>query len=193
MRIDEITQSPDEKVIEFITQHCKPYLDEVDGISKALGDLALYRGVSMFKFDEGEYARIVPVNQNRRPTNTSAVAHQAVDDWFQAKFGIRFRQSSVFCTGNLGDAQSYAGTSGTTAIVMPVGDYDYCWSPDVGDLYIELQRNKGYSLSALMDINHYKCNEDIIAAIQSDNEIMLHCQSVMLVNPDWPALYRGIR
>ena len=109
----------------------------------------------------------------------------ALDDWFEQKFRIRFRQSSVFCTGDHYDAKSYSEPNGTTAIVLPVGDYDYCWSPDVGDLFISLQRNKGHDLTSFMNLSHYRCNEGIAKAIESGHEIMLHCQSIMIINPEW--------
>ena len=200
MRIDEITQTPDEIAIDYIKLHCQKYLDEVGGIENALQDIPLWRGISTpnFAFDRGEWARIVPVRQDRRPlTNTQAV-QTAVDDWFQEKFGIRFRQSSVFCTGEYDDARSYQSSGSTTVIVLPVGDYDYCWASDIGDLFIELQRATrqgplSQQLTTVLEQGHYKCNEDIIDGIRSGNEIMLHCQSVMLVNLAWPKLFKGLR
>lgn len=186
MKINDIIQ---DDAMQLIKNSCQRYLNEVGGIDRALVDIPLWRGISRFEFDDNEPLRIVPVNQSRRPMHIKADIQNALDDWFEQKFGIRFRQSSAFCTGNQYDAASY----GTAVIVLPVGDYDYCWSPDVGDLFIELQRNKGLTMQALLEQNHYKCNEGLISAIESSNEIMLHCQSIMLINPTGPALYKDIR
>jgi len=195
MRINEITQSPDDIVIEYIKLHCQKYLDEIGGIENALKDHPLWRGVSE-SFSRQEWARIIPVRQDRRPTNTDPKLQIVIDDWFQSKTGIRFRQSSAFCTGFYGDARSYQSTGGSTPIVLPVGDYDYCWSPNIGDLFIACQRGDSFmtvdeKAYEALEGGDYRFNTDLIEGIQSGNEIMLHCKSVMIINPSWPVLYKG--
>lgn len=195
MKINEITQTPDEIVIDYIKLHCKKYLDEVGGIVNALQDIPLWRGFQGSTLKREEWARIMPVRQDRRPLGNSREVQLAVDDWFQEQFGIRFRQSSVFCTGNYEDARSYQSDGNNTLIVLPVGDYDYCWSPEVGDLFIgiqqEVRRDRRENLpevTAALNVvrsGEYRYNTDIIDGIQSQCEIMLHCQSIMVVNPDW--------
>jgi len=193
MRINEITETFDSKILNYIKQNCKKYLDEVGGTGNALQNIPLWRGIadSSFTFGHEEWTRIIPVRQDRRPVTTKPEVQKELDDWFQQHFGIRFRQSSVFCTSKWDDARSYQSSGGTTVIVLPVGNYDYCWSPDVGDLFIVLQQNQGMDIPELLDISNYQYNKGLIDAIESENEIMIRCQSVMLINPNWPALHRG--
>ena len=198
MKIVEITQSPDDTVIDYINLHCGKYLDEIGGLRSALTIHPLWRGILdySFMFRNQEWARIMPVRQDRRPSSNKPEVQEIIDDWFQSKTGIRFRQSSAFCTGYHDDARTYQSDGGSTVIVLPVGDYSYCWSRDIGDLFIALQQNhcrQRLPIPELLDQSHYKFNTDLIAGIQSGHEIMLHCQSILVVNPDWPLLYKGLQ
>jgi len=194
MRINEITQSPDDRIVDYIREHCQQYLDEVGGLRNALSKLPLWRGISRYEFGT-DVAVITPVPQNRKPTATDLSIQTLADDWFQEQFGIRFRQSSVFCTGMYEDARSYQYPGGTTLIVLPVGDYDYCWSPIITDLYTVLPTAQdiedGSVVSEYLDRGKYKFNTELVRGIESTNEIMLHCKQVMMIDATWHKLYTG--
>lgn len=112
-------------------------------------------------------------------------------------YGVKPRESSVFCTGTMNVARDY----GYIYAIFPIGDYTYWWSPKVEDLAetyreydlvfsaIESQLSSGdsealpeykeklrKSVRRLLAENEYK-NTDLTTAIKSKNEIMLKCDS----------------
>lgn len=73
------------------------------------------------------------VRKDRKPMNTKGVVHKIIDDWFEEEMGIRARSQAVFCTGERG--RETAATYGNRSIILPIGKFNYTWSPHVADLY----------------------------------------------------------
>ena len=187
MRIDEITESPDKLDVEFITSHCGPYLAAIGGLSEALMRRALYRGLS-YKIPDDQLISIVDVRQDRKPRDTPGDIHTQIDDWFAANLpsGIRYRSSSVFCSGREVIAHTYAVVGSKVAVVLPVGEFHYCWSPVVRDLYrrsTALGREVA-TVDEMMQLGKYVEDQNLPRAVDSGHEVMLHCQKVLLIRID---------
>lgn len=116
------------------------------------------------------------VDKNREPSDTSIEIHNKANEVFNEKFGIKFRESSVFCTGDLNEAREY----GDVAIIEPLGDYIICWSPSCKDFYhdtFDLETNEIENF--IFTSNYQTC--DIEKAILSCNEIMIHCKEYKII------------
>lgn len=101
-----------------------------------------------------------------------------MDEWFFDRFGMRFRESSIFATGDLHAAQSYANDWGQVRRLEPKERFCFCWSPKCADLYNEFESSmSSESVEALLARLEFQC-EDLEAAILSHHEIMLVCPSV---------------
>ena len=187
-----------EEVTSVLTQYCQPYLNMV-GLDFALKTHPMYSGRKNTVFDQKPYV-FRSVNQAREPRDSSQFVHKIADSFFREKFGIPYRTTSMFVNGSYNEAKIY----GIPAIVIPVGEFDYCWSPHVEDLYLytdqagisnHLNNNNNSSVvneleEILMHAN-YQHNKRLQTAIESKNEIMISCKHVALVNPDWVRVYRN--
>lgn len=109
----------DEKIIQILRNDCRPFLNE-----KAL----LYRGISNFNKFKIKKMR---VEKNRLPANMPKVVHELLDDGFNSLFGFKARSQSVFCTGSFIEAKKY----GDVYNIFPIGNFKYCWSKDIEDIY----------------------------------------------------------
>lgn len=152
------------KAIVQIQRDCKPFL-------KQCGMEALaFRG-----FTNNYLAPFFKraTRQNRKPMNTSKVAQAEQDKWFDEHFGFKARSASVFTTGNYDDANSY----GQVFAIFPIGDFQFVWSPKVGDLF--MAQGSDNQTDFLNDGNYQDTN--LPAALASDNEIMIDCKEYYAV------------
>ena len=198
----------DEFVLDFetlITNNCADFLEE----SRHQG--LLYRGLKLSSSAGSGYCMMgdekVPywgfeVRKDRKPMNTPEVISTAVDDWFDAKFGIRARSQAIFCFGE--GAKNTASLYGQTrAIIFPIGKIRYIWSDKVTDLYDEINLDiltGGFSrikdeyqtadgeldtekLGYFLDKMHYK-SMGLGAAVRSSGEIMIECNKYIAFRYD---------
>ena len=207
MKINEVIDTEDEnsyeKVKAFIESRCQPYLAEVGGFDNAIFKTPLFRGIQKYMHMD---AKIEPVLQNRKPLDTPPDIQILMDKWFYKKTGINFRSSSVFASGSWGMARGYTKNDGPVVVVLPVGNYHYCWSPINKDVYEDLGHfifkfdkfvgvNKERStelllanpalLTKFLNKGKYKLDTGLREALASGNEIMINCKEVMLVNQNW--------
>ena len=113
-RLDDITEQTGE-ALKLIEDNCAPYLRELQKIGNPHSLLYSGRG----HIDDIYIHK--RVRQNRKPTDTSIEVHNLFDDYFEDKFGVRFRSNSMFTTPSIEDADSY----GEPYIIFPVGKYNY--------------------------------------------------------------------
>ena len=188
MRINEITQPAIDQAIDVLERECGPYLQEIGGIENALVHKPLYRG-SGDKFPSDSPIIKVPVRQDRRPRNTGIRDHERADEWFKenSSYGIPYRSASLFCSGSSDTAAIYARRmNGAVSIVLPVGEYHYCWAPDVEDMTEGLD-GMSWSLGEIIDIKNflddasYIEDRNLAKAVASGHEIMLHCKEAILI------------
>lgn len=140
----------------------------------------LYRG-SNFTLGEKEknqfYAKF-----DRRPRNTPDWLHEAVNQWFYARFGMPVRGGCIFCTGSFYDAGIYGGVYK----IWPIGEFLAFFSLNVKDLFDyfvenELHVNKmsKEAFETLMDSLGYECTSDLNRLMEvaaAEVEIMLYCE-----------------
>lgn len=124
-------------------------------------------------------------NQNlqrpRRPRDMPLNIHTVLGEWFINRFGLDYRSSSLFCTGNASIAAGYIDDSKSLVTIEPIGNYSICYSSKCKDLYghylfywsttqksaIEIMAD----LDSLNFIQHH--NYGIELAAKSENEVML--------------------
>jgi len=158
---EELPQEFDE-AIKLIKRDCKSFLAQ-------RGEGLLYRGVQKgLGKNIKTFSKKVP-RTDRKPKNTLRSTHQELDDWFNDNFGFRARSAAVFVTGDLRDARSY----GAAYAIFPIGDFEFLWSPNIGDLFIALGNPENME-STLKNAEYKKT--DLADAIESGHEIMLSCK-----------------
>lgn len=80
--------------------------------------------------------RLLTVRKNREPMSTSPAIHEAVDEYFNEKFGSKFRSNAVFGTGKRLQALGYG--EGVPYLILPVSDFKFAWSPIIQDLFSDI-------------------------------------------------------
>ncbi len=180
MKIFEVTARVEDNVERMLQQYCAPYLNEIGGLHNALVEFPLYRGVG---HKLGGSVMKVPVHQFRAPRDTKSEDHRLANDWFQKKFSVRYRGQSLFCSGSRHTADAYS-IGGQSAIVLPVGNYSYCWSQRYFDMNTDFEDGDSTDIIEFLADGDY-INTGIHKAIRSRHEVMLHCQEAMLVSIEW--------
>ena len=154
MKISELFEEDAPDIIDLIKRDCQQFIE-------AHPDGLMFRGMdnkSMKPFKG-------TVRQDRKPVNMSKEKHKRIDDWFEKEFGFKARSQSIFVTGEFDDARSY----GQPYAIFPIGEFEFVWSPQVGDMFM-------YNFNdSPLDEAGYK-DTDLKAAINSENEIMLYCK-----------------
>jgi len=112
-------------VIFKIKRDCDPFLKEMKG-SKYF----FYRGTTKLI----DVIRKYKPRKNRRPTDSSLLFHNIMDNAFKEKFGWKSRSEGVFATSD--ENEEYGDTS---TIFFPIGKYKYIWSSSIKDLYEDVE------------------------------------------------------
>jgi hypothetical protein len=179
------------RLLTLLQQNCKPFL------SQAGWNDILWRGVS----DSLPSVSIQTNRPGRRPVTTNKAISKAADDWFLEHTGVRYRSNSVFTSGNPSHSASY----GEVYAVFPIGDFKFCWSPIVEDMFMmvsDLQPHVDRNATELppyvkLEIEkrlseaEYK-TDDLIAATGSNSETMLHCGKYYMLDKDTFIAVRAI-
>jgi len=155
----------DAELLELIKRDCQPFIkSNVDGL--------MFRGMR----NKGVGAFKQSVRADRKPKNMAPEIHTKIDDWFQTKFGIKARSETVFVTGDFADARSY----GKVYAILPIGEFDFVWSPNVGDLFLMFHNEKEADVPDRLEELKYQTT-DLKAAIDSYYEIMVRCKQYYAV------------
>lgn len=116
---------------QLLERDCKPFLDQA-------GDNLLWRGSKTLQDKHQEFTTVdgfgvykVPRREQRKPRNTTPISSDAMDDFFEKKFGWRPRSEAVFCQGDPKGTSFY----GTTFCIFPIGEFEFVWSPEYEDLF----------------------------------------------------------
>ena len=170
--------------LQKIKDDCSPYLDKLK--SSKHPNTFLFRG--MFDTYYNEIFTTKTIRVNRKATNTPQWFSDVVDEYFVDKFGIPFRSNSVFCTTKAFIAMTY----GPLYAIFPIGDFDYCYSPIIEDMYdlsslakygfvkIDMRDRSFKSkekedIYPLLDKLEYT-NKNFMNWENIDNEIMISCE-----------------
>ena len=71
----------------------------------------------------------------RKPRDMPLATHQILNEWFVDRFGIAYREKSLFCTGDALIAAGYVTGDSSLILIEPVGDYSVCYSSKCKDLF----------------------------------------------------------
>ncbi len=185
MKIKEIICENRNDIISVIENDCHYWVEELGGINNVLFNSPVYRGrENLFSNNEEMIKEKCPTN--RQPVSTNLRLHTIADNWFlnNENIGLRFRSKALFVVGDLDAASIY----GSPAILAPIGDYDYCWSPRISDLFaafsgLPLTVSKD-QINQILDDGKYQFNFGIKQGIKLHHEIMINCKEAWLINPE---------
>lgn len=185
----------DVRIVSLIRQNCAPYLQEIGGLYNALIKFPMYRGLSKFDWDKTkDPIKLLTVNMNRTPRDMDGSTHDDLNDWFEAKTGVRYRSEALFCSGDYSIAEQYATdfrshNDGDVVIILPIGKYEYAWSTKIEDLYTYLDPEESWESSedanSVMSKLGYVNNTNLTGAIYSGHEIMVHCKQAYAISFVW--------
>jgi len=184
-KIEEIRTSvglpkSEAKIAIEIGKECKPFLK---AINYDVFNFLLYRGIG--SRDADFFTANVKLD-NRKPKDIPQHAHNLLNDYFTEQFGEPFR-NSLFTSHSYSDASEY----GNVYAIFPKGKFTFCWSSKYSDL-LDLWRKFSLGVDSQSD-NVDKNFMDNVAdgdyqtsnlqkAIESNNEIMIRCQSAFAFN-----------
>jgi hypothetical protein len=137
----QTASSDGEQAAKLVFENCKPFLKESEfhftkpDINYGVG--ALYRGMNDVKLH-----RLTEVSGTRlrSPKDSSKEMHELLDDYFDYKFGYRYRSRGVFCSGKESIAESY----GQACLIFPIGNFKYAFSKQIEDAYVDLDPKGGW-------------------------------------------------
>lgn len=112
-----------EDILQILQKDCKKYLNEMK-------NTILYRG-STVKVENiaKKHAHL----EDRTPMSTPKHIHDELNDAFNTIFGWKVR-NGIFTTSNIDTTLAY----GRSYMFFPIGDYKYCYSPQIHDLTFSL-------------------------------------------------------
>lgn len=116
--LGEATQYTLPELQKMIEEQCQPFLQMVGGWKGAKKHV-LYRGMRRSN------NVIWNVRKNRKPKTSSAPEHNAMNAWFERKFGIKHRSESMFCSA---DVDVAAGYGRDIYAVFPIGNFEFAYA-----------------------------------------------------------------
>jgi hypothetical protein len=138
-------------------------------------NLAFLRGTS--RRHSSDTVSIEVPRRDRKPKDSSAAFHAAADDWFDQKFGRRYRSGGLFVTSRRLTATTYAASEDHVMRIVPLSAYSYCWSPNVSDLLFMTQKFGAARREAIwdeLDRSGY-ITSDLKQAHDLGHEVMIYC------------------
>lgn len=112
---------------------CEPFIKKIRGISARHLPMHGLKTV----LDTWEIKRLT---QREKPRDMPIEMHNAIDDYFEARFGWRARSQSIFTVGDYDKAKKYGRE---VALCFPIGEnFQTLWGKDIKDLYNWLFRKK---------------------------------------------------
>lgn len=172
-------------IYNIIKEHCQPFLEMID---YDLYNNVIYRGMDRFE----DPISLMKVRKDRKPLATNVEVHRLADNYFKKKFNISARSGSVFVTSSFSTASEY----GRPVVCFPVGEFKFVWSPNTNDMYglfvgqmetgirkLAATDNKDAAqeyVDSVLDYHQYT-DENLVAAINSHNEIMIECDYYIVV------------
>lgn len=143
--------------------------------------MKLYRGFGR-KVPSGEYENPF-IDTPRNPRDTPLNVHEYADNWFDEKFGIRARSTTIICSTDLAQAQQY-GVSGTVAEIIPLGDFFLIYSAEVRDfldVMVDLTDVSANAVSTWLESKAYRCVNSCNSLSQGfRGEVLVSCSHYKL-------------
>lgn len=141
--------------------------------------LAFYRGTSKGEPSEAPY--IGTTRKDRKPRNIANAIHLRADDWFENRFGVKYRSQALFLSSSRFTAQHYAASEKHVVRIIPLGTYKYCWSPNVRDLLSRFKEPSAVDhVNDILGAAGY-IESDLLGAHKSEHEVMLYCEKYIAI------------
>lgn len=144
---------------------------------------------------------ILKLKAKRKPSASSPRLHNAVNDFFEEKFGWRAREIGLFCTGQAVTGSIYSNRA-HPHIVIPIGKFEYLWSAEIQDVfgiytgfmgsragnfpkYDVPERRIDAEDATIEKVKNSKWhfNEGLVTALKLDVEIIVKADSFYLIRP----------
>lgn len=180
------------KIADFIKKNCQPWLAATEHIEPVL-----YRGVEAAGKIRLPQSFIKPTRTDRKPMTTDPNRNDIFNMLIGVVGGKANRNNSIFCTSDASEARMY----GPVFVVMPIGNFNYTWSPEWFDWTLSMTRNDAIRLSkggappeGLVNPEYWdpelvhnliKADEGLEEAIRRKHEIMISCGSALYVGPNF--------
>ena len=137
--------------------------------------------------DNMEYA-VKHVRQDRMPTDSNRDWHDALNAEFQKRFHVNARSQALFCSRVAG---GYAGNTGSTYIIFPIGDFYMLYSSQYPDLYLEqpdyLDMMQPKAEAVVKTIKKSNDWREVYHDARLVSEIMLICNSYFMIKEKYTA------
>lgn len=132
MRLDEIegktyTESDLDSLVSYIRRNCRSWLLKSNGEP-------VYRGI---KYTGHDIAFTKPIRANREPRDSTPVKHLIFNEMLN-RLGNVNRENSAFVNRDSGIAGEY----GHPFVFMPIGEFEYAWSPEFQDWTTDFNLHK---------------------------------------------------
>jgi hypothetical protein len=115
-------------MIQSLKRDCKQTLSIVEAPDKLL-----YRGVNWnSRFPNGKDFFKKSVRKDRKPLTTNPLIHNILDRVFEKVWGWKVRSQGLFASCDIRDAGYYGGGE-RKFYCFPCGEWEYLWSPYIGD------------------------------------------------------------
>ena len=183
----------DNDLLAMLERDCAPFLNE----SKHRG--LLRRGMKASSFGGAKkvtdpftgkelYFWENKVRKDRQPRDFSTAQHKELDEWFLKNHGFKARSEGLFCFGDR--AKNHVTAEyGQLYFIFPIGEFEYVWSPQIADLYVEGLQNgmnhypddatdeekEKYSPIELFMRGYTYKTTGLEKAVVGSNEIMIKC------------------
>lgn len=183
-----------EEIAGILRRHCAPFLAEMKRTGIIPHDNPInwfiYRGI------QGNFngeIQLRKVRQFRNPTDTPKEVHKYIDKLFFMHYGWKARSQGVFCA-----SKNMANTYGWAYVFVPVGKYEYLWSPFVADLFgtlldmnyitrdgkiLDLFYNDREELDEMIKTAYKDSQIDKFMKMFQEHEIMFKCKEYYLIKP----------
>jgi hypothetical protein len=193
------------QIEEALIRDCQPYLKEARSLH---GDeRQFWRGISSNDISEKTLVDVIHARLDHREAfSTPSDVHHMLNRWFEKKFGWKAR-NGVFAVGNLSEANFY----GTPHAIFPIGEFKYVWSPNVYDLYGDLELHlfskehpdgqpDVYTEKVLDEnISYFKwLDTDLQEALGKNREVMFKCDTYIAIKRekldelDWDFIFSSL-
>lgn len=114
------------------------------------------------------------VRTNRKPLNSDEETHEWFNQDLKRRGCVANRSNAAFVSGS----RSRAATYGNLFVAIPMGKFNYTWSPIARDAYL-MRRT---IMAGQDEPNMFKCDDGSLErAITSGHEIMIACEQVILI------------
>lgn len=170
---------------QFIEKNCKPWFSQLSDPYEQY----VYRGV---KRNINDVAVVQTLIHNRNPVDEKPIQMQVFNDIIKSYNKTANRNNSIFVT----HSEKFAKLYGRLWVVLPIGNFNYTWSPNAKDWYTEvgpmfgLKNNPSpeqlkQNIEKIKNKITVKGDDNTLQeAIESNNEIMIHCNKVLYIQPN---------